>query len=193
MKKMTLFALAFMLLLAACGSSEESDQQEALENEQETEELADETAENETEREETEGEEAPDEAEEEEQDTAIESNDDENGDKHQEVIDLAYAIFDAQDEKDYDFLESVISEGTTLDKENDTFSFENVAYPHKQEFLTEEDVGEPEFRYTHEEKTDAVIVGFGAINYEEESSIAIDFEFVQEDGKWKMNDMDINK
>src|SRR5699024_2607377 len=135
---MTLFALAFMLLLAACGSSEESDQQEALENEQETEELADETAENETEREETEGEEAPDEAEEEEQDTAIESNDDENGDKHQEVIDLAYAIFDAQDEKDYDFLESVISEGTTLDKENDTFSFENVAYPHKQEFRSEE-------------------------------------------------------
>ena len=128
-----------------------------------------------------------------EQNTAIESNDKDDEDKHQEIVDLAKKIFDAQNDHDYDFLQSVISKGTKLDKENNKFVFENVTYPHEQEFLTDDNLGELEFRYTHEDSADSVIVGFGAIDYENESSFVVDFEFIKEDGKWKMNDMDINK
>jgi len=131
--------------------------------------------------------------EQEEDNTTIEKNEGDDEDKHQEQVDLAYEIFDAQEKQDYDFLESVLSQGSTLDKKTNMFSFENVTYPHEQEFLTAEDIGELEFRYTHKEDEDSIIVGFGAINYETESSFVIDFEFVNENGTWKMNDMDINK
>lgn len=113
--------------------------------------------------------------------------------QHQEIIDLAYQIFDAQKDKDYNFLEANISKGTKMDKNNNTFSFENVTYPHEQPFLTKEDLGEVEFRFTHEKSKDAVIVGFGLMNYEEEMSFVVEFEFVNENGSWKMNDMDLNK
>src|SRR5699024_9028397 len=116
----------------------------------------------------------------------------EDGSNHQELIDLAYAILDAQDKKDYTYLQSVLSSGSSLNKKKNEFSFEEVTYPHTQEFLTEKDIGELEIRYTHEEN-DLVIVGFGAINYETESSFVIDFQFVKEDSAWKMKDMDINK
>ena len=114
-------------------------------------------------------------------------------DKHQEIIDLSYDIMKAQDKQDYDFLQSILSSGTKLNKKNNKLKFENVTYPHEQKFLTEKDIGELEFRYTHETDNDSVIVGFGAINYETESSFTIDFEYIRENGNWKMNDMDLNK
>lgn len=111
---------------------------------------------------------------------------------HLEIVHLAYDIFAAQDREDYQFLESVAAKGTTIDRENNKFKFENVTYPFEMEFFTKEELGTLEFRYTHEEDG-VVIVGFGAINYKEESSFVVDFEFVKEDGKWKMRSMDINK
>ena len=126
-----------------------------------------------------------------EQEKATTNGEEEN--EHQHLIDLAYQIFDAQREQNYTFLESIISKGTKLDKENDMFYFENVTYPHEQPFLTKEDQGKIEFRYTHENNKDSVIVGFGLINYEAELSYVVDFEFVNENGTWKMNDMDMNK
>ncbi|MEI3613405.1 lipoprotein [Pseudogracilibacillus sp. SO30301A] len=199
MKKFTLFTL-FILVLAACNSPQESSENEQADD-IETEEAVDGAAQEEEEKEEN-AEEKSEQTEdggemsaeeEEEQDTAIESTDENEKDKHQEIVDLAYDIFDAQNDNDYDFLQSVISKGTKLDKKNTIFIFENVTYPHEQEFLTDDDLGELELRYTHEENADSVIVGFGAIDYENESSFVIDFEFIKEDGKWKMNDMDINK
>ncbi len=211
MKKFTLFTL-FILILTACNSPQESSENEQA-NEIETEEAVDEADQDEEEEKDKPAQEDEEEKkenseekseptedegemsaeEEEEQDTAIESNDENEKDKHQEIVDLAYDIFDAQNDNDYDFLQSVISKGTKLDKKNNKFNFENVTYPHEQEFLTDDDLGELELRYTHEENADSVIVGFGAIDYENESSFVIDFEFIKEDGKWKMNDMDINK
>lgn len=126
-----------------------------------------------------------------EQEKATNNGEEEN--EHQHLIDLAYQIFDAQREQNYTFLESIISKGTKLDKENNMFYFENVTYPHEQPFLTKEDQGKIEFRYTHENNKDSVIVGFGLINYEAELSYVVDFEFVNENGTWKMNDMDMNK
>lgn len=111
---------------------------------------------------------------------------------HLEIVHLAYDIFEAQDKRDYAFLESIAAEGTTVDRKNNKFKFENVTYPFEMEFFTKEDLGELEFRYTHEEDG-VVYVGFGAIDYENESSFVVDFEFVKEGGKWKMRSMDINK
>lgn len=111
---------------------------------------------------------------------------------HLKIVYLAYDIFEAQDKKNYSFLESVAAEGTKVDRNNNKFSFENVTYPFEMDFFTKEDLGELEFRYTHEEDG-IVYVGFGAINYEEESSFVVDFQFVEEGGKWKMRSMDINK
>lgn len=113
-------------------------------------------------------------------------------DEHEEVVDLAYDIFDAQHKKDYGFLESVAAKGTKVDRDNNKFIFENVTYPFEMDFLTKEDLGNLEFRYTHEEDG-IVYVGFGAIHSGDKSSFVIDFQFVQENGKWKMQSMDINK
>lgn len=110
---------------------------------------------------------------------------------HLKIVHLAYDIFAAQDRKDYDFLQSVAAEGTTIDRTNNKFSFENVTYPFEMEFFTKKDLGALELRYTHEE--DAIVhVGFGAINYEEESSFVVEFEFVKEGGAWKLLSMDVN-
>lgn len=202
--KKTIILFALILLLAACNSPQESGSNENESNEQENqveepmekeeEEMANDTKEESSEVKEDAPEETNPPAEEEEesnQSSKIEESDE--ADKHQELVDLAYDIFDAQDNEDYDFLQSVLSKGTKLDKDNNKFIFENVTYPHEQTFLTDDDLGELEIRYTHEEREDEVIVGFGAINYEEESSFTIDFVFVRENGDWKMNDMDINK
>lgn len=111
--------------------------------------------------------------------------------KHLDIVHLAYDIFAAQDRKDYDFLKSVAAKGTTVHTGKDKFSFENVTYPFEMEFFTKEDLATLELRYTHEEDN-IVHVGFGAINYEEESSFVVEFEFVKEDGAWKLLSMDIN-
>lgn len=115
-------------------------------------------------------------------------------DNHQEVVDLAYDIFEAQQQKDYAFLESVVTKGTKIDKENNQFIFEDAASPFEMEFFTKEDLGKLEFRYTHEEDG-MVYVGFGAIHPgdSEATSFVIDFTFVKENGEWKMQSMDVNK
>lgn len=210
MRKLPLILLAMSLLLAACNSTPEStqvaddevDQEETKTEDLDAEEEEEPEAEDEVAEKEDEGEQAT-------EDTTTDSSEDtgakteknknkwkkpdkiENMD-HLDIVHLAYDIFEAQDRKDYDFLESVAAEGTTIDRNKNEFSFENVTYPFDMNFFTKEELGELELRYTHEAGDGTVTVGFGAINYEEESSIAIDFEFVQEDGQWKMQSMDIN-
>lgn len=114
-----------------------------------------------------------------------------NDDTEKELITLGEKIFQAQYDEDIDFLTSILSSGTKINDK--TFSFENVTYPHEQEFFTEETASDIEFRYTHENDETSYIVGFAAKDEVNEYSFVIDFEFIQEDGKWKMNDMDINK
>jgi len=105
---------------------------------------------------------------------------------------LGFSIFNAQHEENYEFLESILSEGSTLNKKKNSFTFDDVTYPHEQEFI-QADPNDLEFRYTNEGDDESWIVGFAVVDYETESSFTIDFQFVHEDGDWKMNDMDINK
>lgn len=121
------------------------------------------------------------------------NNTSEAGSTEDILTEKVYKILEAQREYDYDYLTSVLSEGSDLDRENNTFTFNNVAYPHDQEFLDEVAEDDLEFRYTHEEEDGIIIVGFAAIDYENESSFVIDFEFVLDGDEWKMNDMDVNK
>lgn len=120
------------------------------------------------------------------------NNDDEEKSTEQILKEKVYKIFAAQREYDYYYLTSVLSDGSELDKDNNLFTFNNVTYPHDQEFLDEVAEDDLEFRYTHEEDDGVVIVGFAAIDYENESSFVIDFQFVLDGNEWKMNDMDIN-
>src|SRR5699024_2048099 len=59
-----------------------------------------------------------------------------NDDTEKELIALGEKIFQAQFDEDIDFLTSVLSSGSKINDK--TFSFENVTYPHEQEFFTEE-------------------------------------------------------
>ncbi len=120
-----------------------------------------------------------------------------NGNENQTTEEIlkekVYAIFAAQRDSDYDYLTSVLSEGSELDQKNHLFIFNDVTYPHEQEFLDDIAENDLEYRYIHEEDSGSIIVGFAAIDYENESSFVIDFEFVLEGDEWKMNDMEINK
>src|SRR5690625_974480 len=113
--------------------------------------------------------------------------------KEEQLIDVTYDIFAAQRNLDYDYLESILSEGTTLDRDKNIFNFNNVKYPHEQELLDEVEEEHLEYRYIHEESNDSIIVGFAAIDYDTESSFTIDFQYIKENSQWKMNDMDLNK
>lgn len=110
-----------------------------------------------------------------------------------DLVDFTLAIFKAQTENDYVFLESVLSSGSKLDKQTNMFTFNNATYPHDQEFLTDKNAADLEHRYVHDDDKNSVIVGFAASDYESEYNYVIDFEFILEDGSYKMNDMDINK
>lgn len=111
---------------------------------------------------------------------------------HLEIVHLAYDILEAQDQRDYQFLESIVSEGTRIDEKNNRFIFESVTYPYELDFFTKESLGDLEFRYSHEEEG-VVTIGLAAMNKKEESSFVIDFQFIQEENKWKMKSMDVNK
>lgn len=106
---------------------------------------------------------------------------------------LTLHIFEAQNENDYDFLQAVLSSGSSLNEEHHIFTFENTTYPHEQEFIVVDDAKDLEHRYTHEVESGIANVGFASIDYEKEYSYVIEFEYVDEDGRWKLNDMDINK
>lgn len=198
MKKLAIMSF-FILLLAACNSSQDTSPAEIEDTEQEeqSEDAVETEIENETEENtETEAEEPVEEEVDstpEEDSTEDSESEDPETEEHEDLVDVTYDIFAAQNELDYDFLNSILSKGSKLDKENNTFSFENVTYPHEQEFLTEKNARDLEFRYTHENDDGSVIVGLAAMNHEEGYSYVIDFTYIQEDGKWKMNDMDINK
>gem|GEM_PF-2966905 len=195
--KRLIILLGMILILAACNSPsqndgiEESEQNEAETNDESVsnqDEEETETTDNEENA--TQDSEAVDENEEDNNSSDNKGNEKSTEDQ---LVDLTYNIFAAQRNLDYDYLESVLSEGSTLDKDKKMFTFNNVKYPHEQELLDEVQEDHLEYRYINDENEDYIIVGFAAIDYENESSFTIDFQYIKENGEWKMNDMDVNK
>lgn len=135
-----------------------------------------------------------------EKDKDKDKNKDKDAEKDQEemteedMIDLAYLAFDAQAEEDYDYLESILSKGSTLNKDNNTIQFDNVTYPHEYEFLSKQDREFLSERYV-QSKDDGkrYLIGFEVTDFANESSYIIDTVYIKESGEWKLNDMDINK
>ena len=117
----------------------------------------------------------------------------EAGDAANDILGFGFELFDAQVDEDYDYLESVLSKGSSLDRENHTIQFDNVTSPHEYEFISKADRDNLDERYIQEEDDGSVIIGFEVIDYMNESSYIIDVQFIQEDDEWKVNDMDINK
>lgn len=199
MKRILLIVLA-MLLLAAC-AAKDTNEPEIVEDENNVTQNEPEEIEPEEEPENVEEPTEPEETPEKEEEATEETTNNETEKTPEkpkyssvdELIDLAMEIFKAQEEKDYAFLESILSSGAELDKTTNMFMFNDIIYPHEQEFLTEKKAADIEHRYIHDEEIKSVIVGFAATDYENEYNYVIDFEFVLEDGSYKMNDMDINK
>jgi len=121
----------------------------------------------------------------------VKGDDPEVADDQEMLMDLGYEILHAQNNEDYEFLESILAEGASMDEETNTFTFENISAPHDLEFVQAND-SEIEYRYMEEIDSETMIVGFAVVDYEAESSFTIDFEFVQENDVWKMNDMEKN-
>lgn len=219
MKKRWLVTIALILIfaLAACGSTGDKETKDVNEKSNNTTEKDNDEADEEEpdqddgavneEGEETSIEKKPSEKDEESTDESEESSDtssedeeqsdDENAEKakdEEDMIDLAFLAFDAQAEEDYEYLESILSEGSTLNKENNTIKFDNVTYPHEYEFLSKKDRDFLTERYVQmKEEEDRVLLGFEVTDYYDESSYVIDVVYVKENGEWKLNDMDINK
>lgn len=199
-------ALAFVLVLSACSDSdtdtpgdvkekenqiESKKQKEKTESEEETDET-DEVEEPETSMDKQES--KKDNSASETQDQSDDNKADQEDDfSYDSLIDLGFEIFDAQVDEDYDYLESAISKGSSIDKANNTFQFDNVTHPHEYKFITEEDRRFLSERYVNGDDEKGVIVGYEVTDYETESSYVIDTEFIKEDGKWKLNDIDVNK
>jgi len=221
-KQWIVLLIALVLVLAACGNTtkeepkdatEKNNQTEEKENKQ-NEEIADEEEESQEttiEKKESEGTDATDsndanegnngssDAEENgEKDDSNASENEEDDDAGEEsadddIVEFGFSIFEAQANKDYDYLASVLSKGSTLNKDKNTIQFDDVTYPHEYEFISEKDFKNLDERYIHDEDDGSVIVGYAVVDYETESSYIIDAVFIKEDGKWKVNDMDINK
>jgi len=114
-------------------------------------------------------------------------------DPEKDIVGFGFEVFDAQINEDYDYLESVLSKGSSIDREKHTIQFDQAASPHSFEFITKEDRANTGERYIQDEDDGSVIVGYEVIDYANESSYIIDVQFIKEDGEWKVNDMDVNK
>ena len=119
------------------------------------------------------------------EDNSAEEADDQT--EEDQLRELGFQILQAQNDEDYEYLESKLAKGASLDEGTNTFKFET----HDMEFV-QEDKDNLEYRFIHEDDNDVIIVGFAVVDYETESSYTIDFQFVEDSGEWKMKDMDKN-
>ena len=179
-------------------SDDESEEEEASEEDEETDDSAEESDDNDEETDDSAGESDDNDEETDDSDKESDDNDeatdsDEEDFSYDTLIELGFDIFEAQVEEDYDFLESVLSEGSSVNKDDNTLQFDNVTYPHEYEFISKEDYQVLSERYINGDEKEGVTVGYDITDFETESSYVIDTEFIKEDGKWKINDIDVNK
>lgn len=183
---------ALLLLLAACDESDstegngDTDQEETDVEEEESEKETDPENSGPTEEEVQNEEVKPDaDANKDEEKQPEQGNDD--------VVDVATDVIWAQIDEDYAFLKSVAGEGVTVNEKNNTIEFNNEEGSHTFDFLTGINEEDLEFRFVEGEETDRAIVGFAAIDYENEYSYVTEMIFKHEAGEWKLASMDINK
>src|SRR5699024_3379917 len=122
------------------------------------------------------------------------SEDEDNEDfSYDTLIELGFYILVAQVVEEYDYLESLLSEGSRVYIDNNTLQFDNITYLHEYECISEEDYQVLSERYVNGNEKEGVTIGYDVTDFETESSYVIDTEFIKEDGKWKINDIDVNK
>src|SRR5699024_5227543 len=128
----------------------------------------------------------------EQENQVTENDEDESDDKsvEEQLKELSLKIFAAQSDEDYDYLEIILTDAGSIDKDGNVFHFEGE-YEHDIDFVQEPEENW-EYRYVHESDDQTVFVGYSLTDYETESSYTNDFEVVQLDGEWKMQSIDKN-
>lgn len=195
MKRFLLIFGVLLLILVACDEKkpdQEPDEEDGM-NEETNNEDPIETDEEPAVEDEVEEEEAPKSETLVSQKDKSESSPSKNNNANSNVKDVATDIIWAQINKDYDYLKSVASEGVTVNEKNNTVVFNNKEASHTFEFLTGIEKEDLEFRFVEGEDSDRAIVGFAAIDYENEYSYVIEMILNQVNGAWKLTAMDINK
>lgn len=109
------------------------------------------------------------------------------------VKEIAEDIIWAQVNKDYSYLKSVVADGVTVNENNNTLSFNTKEATHTFDFLSGVKEKDLEFRFVDGEDSEQAIVGYAAIDYENEYSYVVEMIFNLVDGNWKLTSMDINK
>lgn len=107
---------------------------------------------------------------------------------HLGQVHLAYDILEAQVNKDYAFLKDIASNEMKVDESKNRLIFDGFAL----DFFTEEDLGDIEYRFTHEDEG-KLYVGLASVDYEKESSFVLEFQFIEEESRWKLAYLDMNK
>lgn len=191
MRRLVLICSLLILVLVACeeGSMEQTpndiEQEEIVNDEQTDDDVTEDDEEVDEENEEVADEESN-------SDTSI-SDENKSEPEKTNVEDVATDVIWAQIDEDYTYLKSVVGDGVTVNADNNTIEFNTEEASHTFEFLTgikEEDL---EFRFVEGEDSDRAIIGFAAIDYENEYSYVIEMIFNNIDGVWKLVGMDINK
>src|SRR5699024_9619774 len=201
MKKLLMSMLLVVLVVAACGNDannnndavqNNADNNQAVSNNNDGNKNDAETNDSSKSKNDTNSDNASSEDGNEQENQATENDEDESDDKsvEEQLKELSRTIFAAQRDEDYDYLESMLVDAGSIDKDGKVFHVEGE-YEDDIDFVQEPD-DNFEYRYVHESDDHTVFVGYGITDYETESSYTIDFEFVQLDGEWKMQSMDKN-
>src|SRR5699024_2611625 len=87
------------------------------------------------------------------------NEEDESDDKsvEEQLKELSLKIFAAQRDEDYDYLESILTDAGSIDKDGNVFHFEGE-YEHDIDFVQEPE-DNLEYRYVHESDDHTVFVG----------------------------------
>lgn len=104
-----------------------------------------------------------------------------------ETLNISLRILSAQNNTDYEYLESVLSEEVKLDRDNNKFLVKNTDSTHEQKFISGINLENLEFRFIEMNNPESVTAGFAKV--ENEMNIEIYLEFKNIEGTWKLSDI----
>ncbi len=120
--------------------------------------------------------------------TLGEESDEETRNYLRSTLNLSFKLFDAMNTADYDYLQSVLSSTSKLDRDNNRFIFEGDGYYHEQQFIGTS-LATLEFRF-YDFSGDTFLLGFASVG--EDGNASSYLEFIMENGELLFHDLKTN-